>query len=124
MDEWLTVDDAAKHLGLTAKKVYHLASLNRILHYRLGPRGGKLRFQAEDLDAYIEQCATAEPPPKFFSVKSAARELGINSCRIFTVIRAGRFQPIIGRHPNGDKQYLITREDLTKLRTIFELPDV
>lgn len=65
--EWLTVVDVAPLLGIGVKLVYVMSNPKfpadrRIPCYRLGARGGKLRFRREDIDDYI-RCLRPKPEP-------------------------------------------------------------
>lgn len=58
-EEWLTVEQVAPLLGIGVKLVYVMSNKNfpaerRIPCYRLGAKGGKLRFRREDIDGYIK----------------------------------------------------------------------
>jgi hypothetical protein len=64
---WLTVNDVARMLDLKPKTIYILASeacpeSRRLPSHRLGPRGGKLRFLAEDVADYIRASRTVVNP--------------------------------------------------------------
>jgi excisionase family DNA binding protein len=64
--DWLTVDDVAPLLGIAAKTVYQMAAQSfpearRIPSYRLGPRGGKLRFLRGEIEGYVK---ALRPVPK------------------------------------------------------------
>jgi excisionase family DNA binding protein len=64
--DWLTAEDVAPLLGIAAKTVYQMASRDfpearRIPSYRLGPRGGKLRFLRAEVEGYIKGL---RPEPK------------------------------------------------------------
>lgn len=57
--EWLTAEEVAPILGIGAKNVYRMSAPawpedKRIPCYRLGPRGGKLRFKRAEIEAYVE----------------------------------------------------------------------
>ena len=49
----LPVKEAAKRLGISQSKLYQLASLRKIAHYRVG---GKIVFAEADLTAYLDSC--------------------------------------------------------------------
>jgi excisionase family DNA binding protein len=55
-DRLLTAKEAAEHVGLTADAIYQLSRAGKIAHYRLGVKGGSIKFRAADLDAYMEGC--------------------------------------------------------------------
>lgn len=59
-----SVKQAAERLSVSASKVYALANARKIGHYRIG---GKVLFDAADLDAYLATCRVAPqaptPPP-------------------------------------------------------------
>lgn len=59
--EWLTVEDVAPLLGISAKNVYVMTSRGAIPHYRIGPNKGKIRFRRSDIDEYIRGCKVGEP---------------------------------------------------------------
>lgn len=59
--EWLTVEDVAPLLGLSAKNVYVMTSRGLIPHYRIGPNRGKIRFRRADIDDYIQGCRVGAP---------------------------------------------------------------
>lgn len=50
---WLTSDEAADYLGIAVPTVHDLVSDG--LLPRHGPRGSRLRFRREDLDAYARR---------------------------------------------------------------------
>lgn len=52
-DEFLTAQDAAKRLNISARKVYALAASGEIASHRFG---ATLRFAPSDLDAYVKKC--------------------------------------------------------------------
>ena len=58
---WLSVKDAAEYLGLGVSAIYQMAASGELNHYRIGPRGGKIRFKASDLEEYL---AKARRGPK------------------------------------------------------------
>jgi excisionase family DNA binding protein len=48
----LTMEDAAKCLGTTARHVRRLVADHALTHYRVG---GRIRFSDVDLDAWLER---------------------------------------------------------------------
>lgn len=56
----LTAADVAKHLNLSARKVYELAASQRLASHRFG---GAIRFTQEDVAAYVESCRVAARHP-------------------------------------------------------------
>ena len=63
MAEWLGVKEAAEALGLSRSVIYTLVAQGKLACYRLGPNGGRLKFKASDLEAYVEG-ARVGPKPK------------------------------------------------------------
>jgi excisionase family DNA binding protein len=64
--EWLTVAEVAPLLGIGEKLVYEMSGPRtpeekRIPCYRLGPKGGKLRFKREEIEGYIKTLRPAPP---------------------------------------------------------------
>lgn len=53
---WLSVKEAAESLGLNRSAVYSLVASKQLVCYRIGPNGGRIRFKASDLDAYVDGC--------------------------------------------------------------------
>lgn len=49
----MTVNEAAKKIGISTSKLYQLVSTRQIAHYRVG---GKIIFSDEDVIAYLESC--------------------------------------------------------------------
>lgn len=78
----MTAKEAAAYLGYGECTVYRMASPNyqpearRIRSYRLGERGGKLRFRREDLDQHLESCRAELVPAQ--SPKAAFRHLRLS----------------------------------------------
>lgn len=70
MNKWLSVNDAAKDLGLGRSAVYALVASKELACYRVGPNRGRLRFKPEDIEAYIQagrsgpKATKAPAPPK------------------------------------------------------------
>lgn len=49
-DPWMTVTDAARHMGCTTNRVYKLVAQESLPHYREGRR---LLFKRSELDSFI-----------------------------------------------------------------------
>jgi excisionase family DNA binding protein len=66
----LTVRQAAERLGLACSTVYLLCQQQKIVHLRVGGRGGAIRITEESLAAYVAgatiqpQMPAGPPPPK------------------------------------------------------------
>ena len=52
-DRWLTAPEAAEHLGLAISTLHDLVSDGQLPRH--GPKGSRLRFRWEDLDAYARR---------------------------------------------------------------------
>jgi excisionase family DNA binding protein len=52
----LTVSEVARQLGVSPALVYQLVTQGRLACYRVGLRRGAIRFQASDVEAYLESC--------------------------------------------------------------------
>lgn len=52
--QFLTVQEAARFLNMSKSFLYQLAANRKIACYRIGQ--GAIRFQLDDLLAYLEQC--------------------------------------------------------------------
>lgn len=52
---WLSVKEAAQHLGLGRSAIYSLVASKQLACYRIGPSKGLIRFKVADLDAYVER---------------------------------------------------------------------
>ena len=50
----LTVADVAERLGVSVSLVYEIVAKGDISCYRIGPRRGAIRFEEEDVDAYLK----------------------------------------------------------------------
>lgn len=57
----LSYREAADRLGLSTRSLQRLVDAGRVMAYRLGPNGGRVRFAPEDLDRYVERCRKAGP---------------------------------------------------------------
>ena len=64
-----TVAEAAEFLGIPAPTVYDLVRSNRLPHYRMGVKGGAIRLDRKDLEAYL---ANSRQNPRE-AVKAIAR---------------------------------------------------
>jgi excisionase family DNA binding protein len=51
----MSVKGAAEYLGLGRSAIYELVAAKKLACYRMGPKGGRLKFKAADLDAYTER---------------------------------------------------------------------
>jgi excisionase family DNA binding protein len=68
----LTVQEAAKRLGVSVSLVYELCSRGRITHHRLGVRKGRIRITEEALQRYLDSTIVRDgegrdgtpPPPR------------------------------------------------------------
>src|SRR3954454_22806006 len=69
---YLTVKEAAEFLGINASSIYEMVAANLLVHHRIGPKNGRIRFKASDLDAYVESVRSG-PEPKV--VKPPKREV-------------------------------------------------
>jgi excisionase family DNA binding protein len=52
-ERWLTADEAAEHLGIARSTLHDLVCDGRLPRH--GPKGSRLRFRREDLDAYAQR---------------------------------------------------------------------
>ena len=52
----LRVSDVALRLDISRSLVYQLVEQGKLSCYRVGLRGGSLRFTDEDVHAYLETC--------------------------------------------------------------------
>ena len=52
----MNVAQVAEKLGLSRSAVYELAASEVLASYRVGPKGGSLRFAVGDVEAYLRQC--------------------------------------------------------------------
>ena len=74
----LSVKEAAKRMGVSASKLYQLASERKVAHFRIG---GKIVFLESDLEAYLLACRiepkgrTSSPPPGPFKNLNAEKML-------------------------------------------------
>jgi excisionase family DNA binding protein len=67
------VREVAAELGLRPTTVYDVIASGRLVCYRFGPRGGRIRVRPADVEAYVESCRVgvrteAEQPPVTLSV--------------------------------------------------------
>jgi excisionase family DNA binding protein len=68
----VTVNQAAKKIGVSASKLYQLVSARKIAHYRVG---GKIVFSDDDIAAFLAGCrvpvsvTTVNPPPAKLRLK-------------------------------------------------------
>ena len=56
----MTVNEAARRIGISASKVYQLVSARRIALYRIG---GKIIFSEPDVASYLESCHVGTAAP-------------------------------------------------------------
>ena len=56
----MTVNEAARRIGISASKVYQLVGARRIAHYRIG---GKIIFSELDIASYLESCHVGTAAP-------------------------------------------------------------
>jgi len=56
----MTVNEAAKRIGISASKLYQLVGARRIAHYRVG---GKIIFAESDVEAYLATCRVGAVTP-------------------------------------------------------------
>ena len=61
----MSVAEVAKILDLSPKSVYELAKAKRIDHYRTGPSNGKILFDQDQVNRYLDSCrvTVAVPTP-------------------------------------------------------------
>lgn len=52
----LTAKEASIHLDVSTRTLWELLRRGRVACYRVGPKGGRTRFAAEDLDKYLASC--------------------------------------------------------------------
>src|SRR5262245_56368078 len=66
--ELMTIEEAAERIGLSPRSLRRLLDEGRAAVHRIGPRGGRVRFSPEDLDAYVRSTRQygpwREPSPK------------------------------------------------------------
>jgi len=51
--EWMSTDEAAHHLGVTARTLYRFIDEGELQAYRFGR---VIRLKASDVEAYVEHC--------------------------------------------------------------------
>ena len=56
----MTVNEAARRIGISASKVFQLVNARRIAHYRIG---GKIVFSEPDVASYLESCHVGTAAP-------------------------------------------------------------
>ncbi len=49
----MTVAEASRKIGISPSKLYQLAAMRKIAHYRVG---GKILFSEEDVGAFLKSC--------------------------------------------------------------------
>jgi excisionase family DNA binding protein len=59
--ELLTREQAGERIGLSPRSIDRLAADGEIAVFRLGPKGGRVRFAPEDLDDYVRRCRKFGP---------------------------------------------------------------
>jgi excisionase family DNA binding protein len=52
----MTVAEVAAALGLSPGCVYQLCRAGRLIHHRLGVKGGRVMIAESDLEVYLESC--------------------------------------------------------------------
>jgi excisionase family DNA binding protein len=57
----LTVDQAAKFLGIAKSRLYELIHLGKIVHHRPGGPNGKIVFYPEDIERFRKSVRIASP---------------------------------------------------------------
>ncbi len=55
-DRWVTVREAAKILGLSSDMTYALCAAKKILHRRVGIRGGRIQVSTKGIQDYFRSC--------------------------------------------------------------------
>jgi excisionase family DNA binding protein len=60
---WLTVPEAAEYVRVGRATLYEMVARGQVVHYRVGPKGGLVRFKASELDVYLESVKCG-PKPK------------------------------------------------------------
>ncbi len=58
----LTVADVAEWLSISSSLVYQLVEAGKLPVHRIGNGRGAIRFQAEDIDAYLSECRSQHVP--------------------------------------------------------------
>ena len=66
----MTVNETAKRIGISASKLYQLASARRIAHYRIG---GKIVFSDADIDAFLQTCRVGTVAPVATAPRAAIK---------------------------------------------------
>jgi hypothetical protein len=61
MSALLTLADAAAYLGLSMRSM-RMIGPDRLPKYKVGPRGGKVMYLREDVEAYLASCKQPVPP--------------------------------------------------------------
>lgn len=67
MQQWFTVDEAARYLRVSRRTIYKLTQEGKLVTYRIGKQRHR-RFQRVDLDRVaspIKMDITDEPPPTY-----------------------------------------------------------
>ena len=64
VEELLTVPEVAAYLGLSADAVYRLCRSNRLAHFRVGQKGGKILVRRRDARRYLRGCFVKSAMPK------------------------------------------------------------
>lgn len=54
----LTVKEAAERLTITRAAVYELIRAGRLIAHRLGPKGGSIRVDEEEITRYVQSTRT------------------------------------------------------------------
>ena len=75
----MTVNEAAKRIGISPSKLYQLVARREIAHYRLGV-GGKIILADADIDAFMARCrvGTADVPPAVPSPRVVLKHLNLS----------------------------------------------
>ena len=58
----LTVADVANWLSVSGSLVYQLVEAGKLPVYRIGNGRGAIRFRPEDVETYLADCRTENPP--------------------------------------------------------------
>jgi len=73
---WMTVEEIARHLRVSRSWVRQQMSSGQMPYHKLGDRGGVLRFQVAEVDAW----AQGTPTRPGFPTDSAEPEAGSEHC--------------------------------------------
>jgi len=111
-EEFLTVKEAAKWLGVQITTIYRLVKLGRLKGYSIGR---PLRFRRTDIEQLLERHRVGDPwvskaESEFLTMKEAADLLLVHTSTIHLMVRRGRLNP----YPVG-KRLCFKREDVYAL---------